>query len=452
MARIVESIYPYLPSWGGDLAVTVGSTWFNHIRRAGDYQRKKEEYRKLWRRPHDEVKEYQRAKLNEIFQDVKRHSRYYRYKYQGIDRPMLENLPILEKEELRQDIDQIVIGDKRQLVESYTGGTTGKGIMLYSKWSTLQARHALLDLFWEMHDCRLGDRFAWFSGRHLISNRDERKNIFWRTNWLLHIRYYSTFHTSLENLHYYVDNLNRYQPKVIHGFPSPIYEIAQFMKVENIRPSFQLKAIFTTSETLHNDQRESIESVFQCKVRDYWGAAEGPPLIMECPEGNRHIDMAGGIIEVTDAEGKPAQEGEVLVTSFTMRETPIIRYRIGDRIRLSGEIGCPCGMDTPIVAEVMGRKTDFIEIPGRGKIWCAHIGDCVKHVNTVVRFQVELVDGSRLKVFMVADREQFEKKDRETFLKQLHERVGDIPVDIVHVTDIPRLESGKHSVIRKPNA
>ena len=56
---------------------------------------------------------------------------------------------------------------------------------------------------------------------------------------------------------------------------------------------------------------------------------------------------------------------------------------------------------------------------------------------------------ARLRVNMVADREQFEKQERALFLDHMHERVGDVPVELVYVDDIPRSSGGKHSVIKR---
>lgn len=439
-----------LPGWVKDIGVTVGGTRYYYQRRGVFFQQKKEEYRQLWRKSYQEQKDYQLEKFKGLFWHAKKNSAYYAQKYKNIDEPILEKLPILEKEELREHIDQVVIGDKRKLHKIYTGGTTGKSLVVYSSRTSTQRRIPFIELYWELHGYHFKDKFAWFSGRHLIGDNDVKRNVFWRTNHYLNIRYYSTFHMSLENIPYYVENLNRYKPKFVTAFPASFHEIAKYMQARRIKPEFQLKAIYTTAETLYPQHRETMESVFNSKVRNQYSSSEGAPFVIECPEGNLHMEMASGIFEIIDDNGNPAQEGEVLVTSFSSRETPIIRYRIGDRMRLSGQIGCRCGWDTPIVLEIMGRKTDYLEIPGRGKIWCSQFGDCVKGVSTVIKFQVELVDNSRIRVYMVADKEEFEKKDRENFLVHMCERVGNIPVEFVYVDDIPRAKSGKHSVIRKP--
>jgi hypothetical protein len=64
----------------------------------------------------------------------------------------------------------------------------------------------------------------------------------------------------------------------------------------------------------------------------------------------------------------------------------------------------------------------------------------------VIAFRCRLQDG-RLHIDIVADRERFEKEDLSTFLRNIDERMGDIPVDLEYLDELPRLPSGKRSVI-----
>jgi phenylacetate-CoA ligase len=431
----------------GDSAVTFGSTRLQRKRRGGVHQEKLAQQRAWHRLPRAELLGIQAERLAELISHAKANSAYYARKYAGVS--AYQDLPVLDKSELQEHIDEIVIGDKAKLEKSYTGGTTGKSITVYNHLSSFQERFAILDAWWEMHGYRIGDsRIAWFSGRSLLWKPDTGNGRFWRNNWRYRIRYYSTFHMTVDSMKAYVDDLNRFRPRFFHGFPSAISELARFIQGEKLTLTFRPEAIFTTSETLNDEQRELMERVFGAKVRNHYGASEGAPFILECPRGSLHLDITSGVVEVVDEAGQPAREGEMLVTCFFTRNTPIIRYRIGDCVKLSDRERCACGWDTPLVESIQGRRMDYIEIPGRGKIFNAQIGDCVKDVHSVRKFQVAVLDG-RLQVYMVADRAVFEQGDKATFLKKIAERMGDIPVDIHYVPDIPRAASGKHSMVRQ---
>src|SRR3546814_13810209 len=78
---------------------------------------------------------------------------------------------------------------------------------------------------------------------------------------------------------------------------------------------------------------------------------------------------------------QPAREGEILVTSFTTRGTPLIRYRIGDRISLApDDYRCPCGSCFPVVKHIDGRTADFIWSPENGKVNLGNISNSTKEI------------------------------------------------------------------------
>ena len=436
-----------------DAAVTAGSTRLQLMRRTGEYRLWQRRYREWRRLGFEDLLQLQQKRLDELLRYAAEHSPFYRARFSRTSRLALQDIPILEKAELQANIDDIVVGEKSKLVPCFTGGTTGSGITVYSRKGDLQQRIAILDLFWEMHGFRLGrDRVAWFSGRNLVWDGDAQAGRFWRNNWLYKIRYYSTFHMSQERLGVYVTDLCGFKPSFLSGFPSAITEMARFIRSRGVSLPFAPKAVFVTSETLTPDQRDVIEGVFGCKVRNYYCASEGAPFIEECIAGNLHLDLSTGVIEIVDENGRLADEGEMLVTPFFVTGTPIIRYRIGDRIKMSEQRACPCGWDTPIVDAIQGRLADYIEVPGRGKIFCSQIGDCVKGVGTVLKFQVEISNNALQVYLVVVDPQAFAAKDKNTFLHKVRERMGEVPVVFHFVEDIPRARSGKHTVVKTAGA
>ncbi|MCY1690886.1 hypothetical protein OVA29_09590 [Exiguobacterium sp. SL14] len=78
-----------------------------------------------------------------------------------------------------------------------------------------------------------------------------------------------------------------------------------------------------------------IEDVFHGPVFDQYASSEGAPIVSECRFGQKHLHHEMGIIELD-------VDGEILVTSFDTHGTPLIRYRVGDRMTLSQRT-CSCG-------------------------------------------------------------------------------------------------------------
>jgi phenylacetate-CoA ligase len=440
----------HAPGWMRDLAVSAGSSYLLKRRRVGVYFEKLAEHQRYRTLSRAGLFDVQARRLRALIDRASTLSPYYREKYRGFDTSSLANLPVLEKEDLQLKIDSIVIGHKEKLDKMFSGGTTGRSIVVYNDISNMQERFAIVDLFWAMHGFKIGrDRAAWFSGRALLEENDVARHRFWRANWLYKIRYYSTFHLSEKNLACYVESLNRFRPKCLNGFPSAIAEVARFVRASGTPLMFRPRVIFVTSETLTDEQRDLFERVFECPVANQYASSEGAPFIIQCPRGSLHIDVTTGVFEVVDEDGNPAREGEMLVTSFITQETPLIRYRVGDRLRLAPpDVSCPCGWNTPLAEAILGRSAECIEVPGRGRIFNAQIGDCVKDITSVLGFQVEIVDG-RLQVDLLADRATFEAKEKAIFLKKIHERIGEMPVELRYVSSIPRAPSGKASLVRR---
>jgi phenylacetate-CoA ligase len=79
-----------------------------------------------------------------------------------------------------------------------------------------------------------------------------------------------------------------------------------------------------------------------------YGAAESGIIAFECTSGNMHINMENVIVE--------EENNEIFVTNLLSYSFPIIRYKLGDYIKLSSlDRRCECGLEHQIIEEVRGR-------------------------------------------------------------------------------------------------
>src|SRR5262249_25791653 len=103
----------------------------------------------------------------------------------------------------------------------------------------------------------------------------------------------------------FIHILNVQRPKLIIAYVDSIFELARFAERERlaIRPQ---SAIITSAGTLTVFMRETIESVFQCKVFDRYGSREVGDIAGECAAHNGlHVFPWGCYVEVVDEEGTP---------------------------------------------------------------------------------------------------------------------------------------------------
>lgn len=449
--KISEYIYMKSPHFIQNVFISLFDIQNNIKRRSGKYRYWKNYYKKMRSKSKIELKKIQDSKLVNFLNYSVKNSEFYKKYYQGIDLTEikgvndLSKLPILEKEKLRENIQDIMTIKKG--IFASTGGTEGKALKVIFTYNDFQKKIALTDIFREGVGYKLGKRIAWFSGRNILNKRDEYKKRFWKTDYFYNIRYYSTFHLSENNLPFYIANLNKFKPSFISGFPSAIFEIAIFSIRKDYKFTFKPTAIFTTSESLLPIYRKIIEKAFFSKVYDQYSSAEGAPFITECKEGNMHYNLLSGVIEVIDENMKRSKYGEMLVTSFFTSGTPLIRYKIGDRIKLS-EKDCSCGLKYPVVDFIEGRETDFIFSKERGKIFNAQIGDCVKgNFKGIKQFQVVQDKVDEIKVKFAVDN-NFDSNQEIQILKKFRERLGDkIKIKFIYVNYIKKEASGKYKII-----
>ena len=77
------------------------------------------------------------------------------------------------------------------------------------------------------------------------------------------------------------------------------------------------------------------------------------------------------------------------MTSFTTHGTPLIRYRIGDSMVFSDQdAACKCGLPSPVVRQIMGRRLDYLYTAQGAKINACNVANLFKNVhNDLIRAQ-----------------------------------------------------------------
>lgn len=447
----LEKIYDRSPIFFQNIMCTAkGYSQFQE-RYGGYYRRYREYFKNFDSKPLEYQKKVQQKKLIAFIRYAAEKSPFYADLYKDIDLDSirsvddLKKLPIVEKETLRSNIDQVVTISKREALIGHTGGTTGKSLVVRSTVRDNQERMAMLDHF----KSRVGFEHlkmkrATFNGKHIVPP-GQKKKIFWRYNASCKQMIYSSFHLTEENMKYYVDSLNKFKPEAIDGFFTCMCDVAGYIERKGIQLTFQPIAIFPTSETLTRSGRDLLERVFNCKVYDQYASSEGAPFVTECPKQTLHMELASGVIEHMDED-----DTEILVTSFTTHGTPLIRYRIGDRMAFLSERTCTCGLCGPIVDEIQGRRLDFLYTTEGAKINAGNVSNIVKNLpNTVIRAQFVQNTMDEVEVLLEVDKNLFEEKQLTILRDELVHKLGrDMNLKIEIVDEIPRETSGKFRMIK----
>lgn len=398
-----------------------------------------------------ELKDLQKFKFEEFISFAMKNTSFYKILYQNIEEPFkienLQTLPILTKEMLRKNCEEIFTLPKNKSVLSKTGGTTGVALEVRFTKKDVEERFSMLDHFRNNYGYKLGEKTAWFSGKTLLNDKDIRKNRFWKSDYLFDVHYYSTFHISDRTAKYYLENLIKFNPKYIIGFPSSLVELARLGIKLNIDFPKGIRAIFGTAETITEQLKIEVEDYFKTRILNQYASSEGAPFIVECPLGKLHLELQSGVFEVLDSNNQQTKKGRLIVTSFTTHGTPLIRYDIGDEIELE-EKSCKCGNNNPLVKEILGRSSDYLVSLDYGKINLGNISNTLKNVTGIIKMQVIQEEVNSIHIKICADPKEYTQNAEKIFLQNWRERMGNQQIITIEIVEeIPNEKSGKFKMV-----
>ena len=112
--------------------------------------------------------------------------------------------------------------------------------------------------------------------------------------------------------------------------------------------------------------RARIEAAWGARAYDHAGMTEMGAYGFECAaQAGLHVNEAEFITEVVDpATGRPADEGELVLSNLGRAGSPLLRYRTGDRVRVA-RAACACGRTfLRLDGGILGRVDDMLIVRG----------------------------------------------------------------------------------------
>jgi phenylacetate-CoA ligase len=135
--------------------------------------------------------------------------------------------------------------------------------------------------------------------------------------------------------------------------------------------------------------RAAIEEAYGATSFDHTGMTELGPTGFSCAQRDGiHLIETEFIFEVLDHDGRQSDEGELVATNLGRWGMPLIRYRTGDRVRLSRE-HCSCGSPyVKLVGGIQGRVDDMFTVRGVN-LFPSQVEDIVRRYPEVTEFIIE---------------------------------------------------------------
>jgi len=168
--------------------------------------------------------------------------------------------------------------------------------------------------------------------------------------------------------------LREYNVSGIFITPSNCLRLAQSIMSQGLEPrsDFQVNSITLAGEKVTIRHRDSISRIWEADVFSLYGSEETDGLATECLyHTGLHFCVDHFYLEVinpdTEKWVEPGVLGEAVITTLSKEGSPLIRYRIGDLVRLLGK-KCNCGRTLPLL-EIKGRASEVLVLTEGTKVY-----------------------------------------------------------------------------------
>lgn len=453
-----EKIYHKLPVWMQNLAVSLfGYYWY--IRRYGG--KYKEELGLCKQRQYfsfEQWKYWQELELQKLLVHAFQTVPYYTHLFSkmGLDLDKLKkikleelpNIPILEKKTFRTlcATEILSLTQEPKGTFLYTSGSSGTPLKIRYSRRMHQKYFAIYESNvrnWAGVNANMSRGVI--GGRRILKDGNS-KGPFYRYNFVEKQLYFSAYHISKLTARNYLDAINKFKTDYLEGYASSLYFLARSIEESGLS-SPQLKAILTSTDKLTHEMRETFRRVFKCEAYDSYNGVDLCNMISECEHHRLHIVPDVGIVEILNDEGqpcKPGEVGELVSTGLLNYDQPLIRYRIGDLVKLSIQQNCPCGRNMVIVDEIVGRVEDIVVGPDGRKM--RRFNRIFIDIQSVIEGQVIQHELTKFEIKLVVS-SQPEQEYLDIIHQRMKSQLGNIELVINIVDSIDRGPNGKFKAV-----
>jgi phenylacetate-CoA ligase len=453
-SALVEQVYPRLPVFLQNAACWYYGTKQARVRFGREFDLRLRELLESEKWSAAEIEAYQNEKLRGLIRYAYENVPYYRERWTGLklspadirSREDLAKLPVLTKEDVRQNFDRLVSekAAKHDLVFRHTSGTTGKALHFYVTNAAIAFQWAV----WWRHRMRFGVQpGAWhanFTGKRVVP-LEQRTPPFWRWNKPLRQALLTMHHLTPEKISSVMEFLNSQHFEFYSGYPSIIHMLALHATAAGLRLKSPPRAVFTGAENMLDFQRRDIQKFTGAVLTDQYGCSEGCGNASHCSEFVYHEDFEFGIVEGEKVQpGNPARS--ILCTGFGCDAFPFVRYEVGDTaVWQDTQKACACGRASNVLLRIDGRKDDYVITPEGTRIM--RFDYVFKDVMNVKEVQVVQEQLGEIVVRAVR-RPEYSQRDEDEIKREIQRWISPtLKLHFDYVKEIERERNGKFRAV-----
>ncbi len=371
-----------------------------------------------------------------------------------VDLDRFPDIPFLTKDVIRAQGDRLrakVLPKGRKAYPNASGGSTGEPVRFWQDSGYWDTTIAVRTYHFSTVGKQLGEREMkiWGNERDLFEG-----TLGWKAtvqNWAYNRRFEQCWHLPEAQILKILRDIDRWKPHMLWCYRDGIDAVAKYVVEHGLRPHSPA-AVVLGGATVYPYMAEVIQQAFRCPAISAYGSREVGAVACQCLErAGHHIATHANVVETIDAAGRPVigQDGELVITPLSNYAMPFLRYRIGDRGKLT-DGRCACGRGFPLLESLSGRMVEVL-LNAKGEqvdpIYFVQLLAVIFNRGFVRKFQVMQDEDLAVTLNVVLETgvtREAAQPNLDVVVDKIRLVMGaDFPVDIRFVDDIPLSASGK---------
>jgi phenylacetate-coenzyme A ligase PaaK-like adenylate-forming protein len=243
-----------------------------------------------------------------------------------------------------------------RFVCDYSSGSTGRCVLRLATPADELAEQAITERVFRRAGMRGGDTFVCAD-----IGFPEIYEFYFRAARTLGVRRATYLHLN-RDFGRSLEPMGRLTPDVFLTLPSLLIRSWPHLRSVWHHGRSPVRSLVAMGEPLHAGFRREVSATLGCRVYSFYGTTETGGLAGECDEGaGGHFDPAliGATIAGPEFVDDQTVQGELFLTSWHLRDNPIVKYQAGDVVRIT-TASCACGEVSPRLTFVERTHEGFV--------------------------------------------------------------------------------------------
>jgi phenylacetate-CoA ligase len=252
----------------------------------------------------------------------------------------------------------------------------------------------------------------------------------------------------------YMDRMIRelgvFRPVVLEANPSLLAKLCRYIAATK-KTVFQPQLIVFTYEYPSEFHYRQIRRVFDVPIASSYGTTETGYVFMQCEAGRFHQNSEFCRVDfhpLKSEHGGPSL-GRILVTTFNNPWYYIVRFDVGDLVRINERGECPCGRDSGLILEAIEGRLANVTLTCSGRlVSLRELDKALSALEDIDEYRLEQVRKGVYHLYLVSQRWDKARLSEQAseILKGLYGQEAE--VSVIYQDAIPPESSGKYSLAK----